>query len=141
MNDIYGAIQFWLTSQSAVSDLVDDRVYLNRLPRDVIEKQDTFHPKKMIVIQMAGGKGTSDFRDLDRPNINVLCYGETDLEADKVRREMWKAFKNLTREWINDVLIHHVNPISGVIVSRDPDIKWPILTQSFSILAATEKAT
>lgn len=138
MNDIYGALRFWLASQTAIADLVSGRVYLNRLPREVIEKQDTFHPQKMIVIQMAGGRGTSDFRDLDRPNINVLCYGEDDLEADKVRRNVWKAFKNLTRVWVNDVLIHHVNPISGVVASRDPDIKWPILSQTFSVLAATE---
>jgi len=138
MNDILGTLRSWLAAQSAITDLVNDRLFVNRLPEDVVEREDTFHPSKMIVISASGGQGRTDFQALDAPSINVLCYGETDLEADKVRREVWDAFRKLSRVRHEGVLIHHVNPTGGATFSRDPDIVWPIVRQPFSILAATE---
>lgn len=138
MNDIIGAIRSWLAAQSAISDLVGDRIYVNALPRSIIESQDTFRPQKMIVVQQGGGFGRADRQRLDNPSFAVLCYGETDYEADRVRREVWDALTLLDRARQSGVLIHHVNPASGAIVSRDPDIVWPIITQTFSAFAATE---
>jgi len=138
MNDGIGAIRDWLAAQPAIVALVADRIYINRLPRSVIEAEDTYRPRKMLVIQQFGGIGRADYLALDNLDINILCYGETDLEADKVRREAWDAMRLLSRVRQNNVLIHHINPVSGPTPSRDPDIVWPIITQSFQTLTATE---
>ena len=138
MNDIFGALRDWLLAQIAISDLVGTRVYVNAIPRSEIEAQDVMHPSKMLVIRQGGGQGTASFQELDQPNIIALCYGESESEADAVRRAVWTAFKNLRRVNQGGVLIHHVNPTSGAIPSRDPDIKWPIVSQTFQTLVATE---
>lgn len=138
MNDIMGAIRDWLAAQSAISALVSTRLYGNSIPRSVIEAEDTFTPSKMLVVRQAGGLGRADRQALDQQSFNILCYGETDLEADKVRRQVWDAFRTLSRVRQGGVLIHHVNPTGGPVPSRDPDIVWPIVSQSFTALAATE---
>ena len=138
MNDLFGAVRSWLAAQSEVTDLVGNRIFVNRIPRDVIEQQDTFRPEKMLVIGMAGGAGRADLQALDQPNLNILCYGETDLEADKLRRVVWDKFRLLSRVRESDVLIHHINPTGGPVFLRDPDIVWSAVTQQFSMLAATE---
>lgn len=138
MNDIVGALRDWLAAQSAITDLVNTRIYVNRLPREVIEAEDTFRPRKMLVVQQSGGAGRADLLHVDRPNVQILCYGETDLEADKVRREVWDALRLLDRVRQGTVLIHHVNPTGGAFPLSDPDIVWPAVTQPFEVLAATQ---
>jgi len=138
MNDVIGALRDWLAAQTAITDLVGTRIYVNRLPRDVIEGEDTFRPQKMLVIAQSGGGGRSDFQPLDSPSVDVICYGESDFEADKIRREVWDAFRLLNRVRQGSVLIHHVNASGGAIPSIDPDIVWPAVAQSYTTLAATE---
>lgn len=117
-----------------------ERVFVNAIPRAVIEAADTFHPPKMLVLRMAGGVGKSDRTVLDEPTITALCYGESDLEADRIRRALWSRFVKLQRECHLDVLIHHVNPTGGPIPLVDPDIVWPAMSQSFQLTADVEEA-
>jgi hypothetical protein len=60
------------------------------------------------------------------------------LEADRTRRAVWDILTRLDRVRCGGVLIHHVNPVSGALSAVDPDIVWPIIMQSFQVLAATE---
>lgn len=135
MRDAIGALRNYLAAQPDISALVDTRVFVNRLPRETIEAEDTFHPRKMLVIRQAGGAGKADLLPTDDPTVTALCYGESDLEADSVRRAVWDNLVNLDRVTQDDVLIHHCNPTGGALPLRDPDIVWPAVAQNFSFKA------
>lgn len=122
-------------AESTITDLVSTRIFVNRIPEDEIESADTFHPPKMLVIRQAGGAAKADTLPVDDSSVNILCYGESDFEADRVRRAVWERFVNLKRETFSSVLIHHVNPTGGPIPLVDPDIVWPAVSQSFTLMA------
>ena len=136
MKDVIGALRNWIAAQSEVSALVGTRVFVNRLPRATIEAEDTFNPRKMLVLRQAGGAPKADLLPTDDSTITVLCYGENDLEADSVRRAVWKLFVFLDRVLQDTVLIYHINPAGGPVPLVDPDIVWPAVAQNFSLKAA-----
>ncbi len=136
MKDVMKALRNWIAAQSEVSDLVGTRVFVNRLPRATIEAEDTFHPSKMLVLRQAGGAPKADLLCTDDSIITVLCYGESDLEADSVRRAVWEKFVNLSRVRQDTVLLYHINPTGGAVPLVDPDIVWPAVAQNFSLKAS-----
>jgi hypothetical protein len=138
MLDIVGAVAELLKSDPVIGPTVEGRVFVGRIPHDVVEAEDTFRPRKMVVVRHAGGGEKRDSLRLELQRIDVLCYGETMQDADVVRRAVWSRFVTLSREWVSDVLIHYVNPAGGALASSDPDIVWPIIVQSFIVMAATE---
>jgi hypothetical protein len=123
-----------------IASLVQTRVYVNRIPKADIEAADTFHPPKMLVLRQAGGFGKRDLLPTDDSTITALCYGESDFEADELRRTVWERFVNLDRETHNDVLIHHINPTGGPIPSVEPDLVWPVIAQSYTVKADVMEA-
>ena len=130
------ALRNWIADQAEVSELVGTRVFVNRIPRATIEAEDTFHPRKMLVLRQAGGAPKADLLVTDDSTITVLCYGESDLEADSVRRAVWEKFVNLSRVRQDTVLLYHVNPAGGAVPLVDPDIVWPGVAQNFSLKAS-----
>ncbi|MCH8137180.1 MAG: hypothetical protein IIB77_14490 [Proteobacteria bacterium] len=136
MKDVMGPLRNWLAAQSEVSTLVGTRIFVNRVPRGTIEAEDTFHPQKMLVIRQAGGSPKADLLCTDDQAITVLCYGESDLEADSVRRAVWELFVNLSRVRQDGLLLYHVNPSGGAVPLVDPDIVWPGVAQNFTLKAA-----
>jgi len=136
MNDVMTALHDWVVSLPSVSALVDTRVYVNRVPRGTIEAADTFHPEKMLVLRQSGGQGKADTLNRDLPAINILCYGESDFEADRVRRAVWSEFVHMDRVRQGDVMLYDINPTGGPIPLVDPDIVWPAVSQSFTLQAA-----
>lgn len=137
MDDAIGALRGWLSAQSEISTLVSDRVYVNRIPREVIQSQNTRHPQKMLVVRQAGGSSKQDMLPDQDVTANLLCYGETDFEADRVRREALDLLVHLDREVQDGVLLHHVNPMGGPIPNVDPDIVWPAVSQGVTFKAST----
>lgn len=117
-----------------------DRIYRNRIPRDTIAASDTFHPPKVIVLRQAGGFGQSDFLPIEGIRIDVLTYGESSREADRLRRAVQNRFKYLERETFLDVLIHHINRAGGTVPLTDPGIEWPAMSVAYTILADVEDA-
>lgn len=136
MKDVIGALRNWLAAQTEVSTLVGTRIFVNRVPRGTIEAEDTFHPRKMLVLRQAGGSPKADLLVTDDQTVTVLCYGESDLEADSVRRAVWEKFVNLDRVRQDTVLLYHVNPTGGAVPLVDPDIVWPGVAQNFTCKAA-----
>lgn len=136
MKDVIGALRNWIAAQTEVSALVGTRVFVNRIPRATIEAEDTFHPQKMLVLRQAGGAPKADLLVTDDQSVTVLCYGESDLEADSVRRAVWEKFVNLDRVRQDTVLIYHVNPTGGAVPNVEPDLVWPGVAQNFSLKAA-----
>ena len=136
MKDVMQALLNWILDQAEVSTLVGTRGFVNKIPRATIEAQDTFHPQKILVLRQAGGAPKADLLPTDDSTITVLCYGEDDLEADSVRRAVWKLFVFLDRVLQDTVLIYHINPAGGPVPLVDPDIVWPAVAQNFSLKAA-----
>ena len=136
MKDVMEALRNWIAAQTEVSTLVGTRVFVNRIPRATIEAEDTFHPKKILVLRQAGGAPKADLLCTDDSTITVLCYGESDLEADSVRRAVWEKFVNLSRVRQNTVLFYHINPIGGAVPNVEPDLVWPAVAQNFSLKAS-----
>ncbi len=125
-----------LLPANGIVELIGDRCYVNRIPRDVLESMDTFHPAKTLVLRQAGGAGSADFLPIDRPAVTVLAYGESDFEADRLRRRVWQLFSRLARyRSAGNVLVHHINPTGGAIPLVDPDIVWPAMAQTYTITA------
>lgn len=117
-----------------------DRVYRNRIPESDIEVAHTFHPPKSIVLRLAGGFGKKDSTAIDTPRLQVLCYGESDYEADRLRRAVWTRFVQLDREEFAEMLIHTINPASGALPLVDPDISWPGVSQTYEVRLTVEEA-
>lgn len=113
----------------------DERIFVNRIPKEVIEASDPRYPPKMVVLRQAGGGSKLDLSPIDVQTIDVLCYGESDREADRVRRAIWSRLTFLQRECVAGVLLHAINPTTGTIPNVDPEIKWPAVAQSFSVVA------
>lgn len=117
-----------------------DRIYRNRLPRSIIKAASTFHPPKMIVLRQAGGFGKADELPTVDERIQVLCYGESDYEANRLRRAVYGLFYRLERKCYESVLIHHITPAGGPVPLVDPDIVWSAVSQSFNLKADIEEA-
>ncbi len=122
-------------ADSAVFGLVEDRIYVNQIPRAKIEAAKTFHPPKILVLRMAGGSGKVDLLPTDQPLVSTLCYGETDQEADKVRRAVWELFVRSLRVTHDGVLFHDFIPTGGAIPNIEPDLVWPVIAQTYTVLA------
>ena len=114
-------------ADSTVFGLVEDRVYVNKIPRAKIEAASTFHPPKMLVLKMAGGAGKVDLLPVDQPTITALCYGETDFEAIRVQRAVWELFVGSLRVTHDGVLFHDFIPTGGATSNTEPDLVWPII--------------
>lgn len=137
MFDLMSALRTAALTDPGVTALTSDRIYVNRIEREVIEGEDPFHPSKMLVLRQAGGGQKLDSTPLASTFVTVLAYGENDYEADRVRRA--------TAQWLNGLtrlcdgtgpMIHDVTVVGGPIPLVDPDITWPGVAQSFSVLAA-----
>lgn len=146
MRDVMGALkQLVLADDGVMGTLAEsdgpgvppaaERVFVNRVPRGFIESVDTHHPPKTVVLRMAGGVGKADLTALDSPTVTTLCYGESDLEADRVRRALWTLLVRAQRECVGDVLIHDAQTTGGPIPLVDPEIVWPAVAQSYTLTA------
>lgn len=120
---------------TALTDLVDDRVYINEIPKAKIEAADTRQPPKILVLRQGGGGAKADRMPTVDVNVIALCYGETDHDANLVQSAVAQRFTLLTRETHNDVLIHHINPTGGPIPSVEKDLVWPAIAQSYTVKA------
>ncbi len=118
-----------------IVELVEDRVYVNEIPAAVIKAADTRHPPKMLVLRQGGGGAKADLLVVVDRIIICNCYGETDLEAERVQLAVEQRFTFLQREIFNDVLIHHLNPTGGPLPNDEPELVWPIVSQSFNAKA------
>lgn len=137
MRDLMAALRTVVLNTTEITELVGDRVFVNKIPRDTIEAADTHHPPKMLVLRQGGGGAKADILPLVDYTVISLCYGETDQEADKILRAVAQRFTLLLREIHDDVLIHHINPTGGPIPSVEPDLVWPAVAQSYTIKADT----
>lgn len=127
-----------LDANASLTTLVGTRVFGGELPRVEVDSM----PRKCVVVKFSGspgGPGSGDYTRLFEFRIDVLSYGETPLEADRVRRAAYPIFKELSREEVSSTLYHRAVHSGGPLQLRDADTEWPLSFDSFDVLAA-EKA-
>ncbi|MCP4871636.1 MAG: hypothetical protein GY898_23245 [Proteobacteria bacterium] len=135
MRDLFKALLTMTQATPEIFALVEDRIWINEIPEDVIEKADTREPPKMLVIRQGGGGAQEDILPIVDRTVITLCYGETDHEADRLLRAVAQRWTLLAREIHNEVLLHHINPTGGPIPSVEPDLVWPAIAQSWTTKA------
>ena len=137
---IAGLVRLALDDE-ALNDLVDGRVFGAELPKS----EEAVMPRKCVVIRNAGGgtfgTGSRDFIQASHVRFDAQCYGETPMEAAKVRLATYDIFKNMARKVKQEVLIHSINPSSGPLPLRDPDTDWPLEVQTFLALVSEVQVT
>ena len=126
-----------LEADTPLTDLVSTRIFGAELPRAEVDSMK----RKCVVVKYSGspgGPGSADYTRLFEFRVDVLSYGETPFEADKVRRAVYVVFKELSRKAQSSTLFHRAVHSGGPIQVRDNDTDWPFVFDSFDVLAAEE---
>ena len=137
--DVAAATRQYLLAQAEISDLVSDRIFIGGLRAD----QAVSMPRKAIVLNHSGGTafgggvGGGDLTELIEQRIDFFCYGETAVEAAKVRTAVFGAMKRMIRQVFSGVLLHRALESGGAVSLKDPDGGWPLFMQAWSVLGAT----
>lgn len=127
------AIIDYLKADAGLSSLVNDRVYGMELPAADVQLM----PRKCIVIQSAGGPGSSDYTHYGGTRIDVRCYGETSSVAYTVYLAAAEALKQMERNVQDNTLLHNAIDGGGPSFLREPGLGWPFILSSW-ILNASE---
>lgn len=149
MLSLMAALKRYVAQQHTVTDVmgestsaltVEQRIYVNRIPRKHVKDNPMpFNPPKSLVLRMAGGSGETHTGTEHSLRVQVIAYGESDSEADKLRRAVADVFLLTNRYCGADgVMIHHINASGGPIPLVDRDIVWPAVSQAFTVLADLE---
>lgn len=137
MLDLMSTLRTAALAEPDITSLTSNRIFVNRIEREVIEAQDPFHPAKMLVLRQAGGVAKADLLPTATVIVTAIAYGESDYEADRVRRACAQWLHGLVRQCSGSgPMIHDVTVAGGPIPLVDPDITWPGVAQSYSVLAA-----
>lgn len=131
MIDITIGLMEILKSYISVSDLIEDRVYGEELPRDEIKNM----PRKNVVIVSAGGFETTKTTPTVNRRFDIWCYGETKYEASKLDLVVYDAVKNIERVSVINMLIHSAGLSGGPIPYTDPETGWSAMIHSINVTA------
>lgn len=119
-----------------VGDLVDGHVFRPRLPDKAdLAGMGVTMPAPVLVVRAAGGYARFGGSDLPigDPRVDVLCYGETRLEADNIAGEVLLALKALGSKVYERTYLRSAR-ISGVVPLVDPDTAWNYSVVSAQVL-------
>lgn len=134
ITDAKGALIAHLKTDTDLSALVGTRIFGDELPRDEADSM----PRKAVVISPNGG-GFPTFAQGTMPlnvqGYDVFCYGETLFQAEAVRRAAFGALRAMIRVTITSVLLHWARPAGGASSGRDPVTDWPVVWNSWQVMA------
>ncbi len=126
-----------LKADATLAALVGIRVFGGDLPREEAPSM----ARKCLVVKSAGnpgGLGSADDVRVVEIRYDVISYGETPWEADRVRRAAYTVFKELARKTQSSIVFHRALHSGGPIQARDQDTDWPFVLDSWDVLAAEE---
>ena len=134
--DITAALVTFLKADAGVLALVGTRVFGVELPGAEASEM----PRKTVVLSPSGGVSLAagSYIPHDTQRVDAFSYGETLIEADKVRRAVFDAFRVRRRGVTGNTLIHWIESAGGWVSQRD--LKWPRALQSFQIYHALAAA-
>jgi hypothetical protein len=140
MTDIITAIVDVLKDVSGVADLAGEHVYGDELPAALASAMPE---QAALVIRPSGGASFQPAGKVkaETQRFDLVAYGPTPFEADRLRRAGARALMALQRHLEGSVLIHWVQSAGGYLTGRDRDGAWPYAFQSFQTLYATEEVT
>lgn len=127
MIDVVTALRDFLLSDADVYALVGDRIY-----GDEVGEVENM-PQKCIVIIETGGQPINSFLPINKPKLDLYCYGETYVEAAIVDKAVAYALKYLDRKTIYKSLLHGAEIVTGAWSLRDPDTGWRMKMRSITV--------
>lgn len=130
--DIIGATRDFLAGVPELAPLLDTRIFAVELPAS----QSSDMPRKALVLSPAGGLESNDYVEFAALRFDLLCYGETPGEADRVRRAAHGALKQMTRTTHLSVILHSATQSGGPTFFRDQDTDWPVSMETWLVRAA-----
>ena len=129
---------------AAIYALTGNRVFGLELPPG----QAATMPRACIVIGLAGdisGAQDATYTRIGGFRVDLFNYGATPLEALQVSRVSHDAMKAIHRaeKIVSGAggLIYRANKSGGPIYSRDPEGNWPVVVESWQVLAAETVTT
>lgn len=139
MADLHEAVMRVLNEPQAIFDLIGDdventsRAFGVEIPKAEAE----FMPRKCIVVRQSGLAGQSrSFVRVQRPLMDVACYGETPYEAELLRLEVNRFLKDFRRRMSEGFLLHSFDLVNGPIHLREPQTGWPYVLETWRCLAS-----
>jgi len=119
-----------LAASSAITDLVNTRIYAIRVPRDLAQ----LDPQKCIVFQITGG-ASDDETPVQQPIIDVRCYSSTSAGArvlyDAVRTRLTALNNEVvtvsTKSYLCFDAVEEMDGWDEV----DPDTDWSVVIGSW----------
>lgn len=137
MADIITAIVDVLKADAGVAAISGAHGYGDELPEAIIPDM----PRPAFVVRPSGGAPFQPRSTvvLTAQRIDLVCYGATPYEADRLRRAAAPVLIGLKRRLVGSVLIHWAQSAGGYLTGRDRDGKWPYAFQSFQTLFASEE--
>ncbi len=112
-----------------------ERVYVGGLPKGKLADRN---PVPAVTLNMAGGLpryGQIDNLPIAQQRFDVICYGETRLEANAIYRKVASILRGMTRQIVDGVCLMRIVKSGGVISLIDDDTNLPIEVQSFELVA------
>ena len=147
--DVIGAIVTLLSGESSVKALADDRIFGGFVP---LQLQSRWQDKQAdggkdaggrvplsIRVTPTGGRPLGGYVGLQRMRVDVVFYGPTPREADRLRRTVHPVLKNLQRRVVDGVLLHAIEEEGGPVLGRESDTNWPFLLTSWLVLASEQE--
>ena len=140
MRNVRSALAAYLAADTTIQGLIgqDDgetpryRVYGDELPQDRAAEM----PRAAIVVAAGAGPGDFGVMALERCAVEVVCYGETRLQAEELREAVRGVLKALARVVQDGTLIHSAVPSATPLSTRDQDAKWPLVAEPWTVLAS-----
>lgn len=135
--DIIGAIVERLKAAEEIVALVGDRVYGGEMPPE----ETAAMPRGAVVIRPSGGSSLTagSFSKHDTQRFDVLSYGATPAEANRLARFSRAALIAIRRSVVAGCLIHWIEQAGGFTAGRDRDAAWPVAFQSFQAFHALQE--
>lgn len=138
--DVKSALIAFLKADADVTTQVGTRVFGLELPRSETDNM----PRKAVVLVASGGAVpgyAAATLPVEAQRVDTYCYGATPFEAEEVRRAVYGALKAMSRTKQGSVLLHWAEPSGGPMSGRDPDLDWPVVWNSWQILADERTAS
>lgn len=136
--DPIAALVELMKADAGVAAVASTRVFGGELPA----AEAASMPRGALVIVPAGGTSLTAGSDArhDTQRLDVMCYGATPYEAQRLRDAAHAALKPIRRAVASATLIHWVQPAGGFTTGRDRDAGWPVAAQSYQVFYAEQAA-
>lgn len=135
MVDALVSVVTYLQADPALTALVGQRVFGQELDRDEAPSM----PRKAVVVKTAGSAlawERDGYANLSGYRLDIWHYGETPYEAWRTRLASCQRMKDLERRVVAGVLLHGANRVGGPLPMRDPTTDWPLLIETWELLAS-----